>query len=122
MATYETLKLTAAGDLDFSNGTIQTVEDGDAVGSQLRVDFNLCKGDYFLNLLEGIDYFGEVFGKKKIDNQLIDEFKLTAINATGIKALKEFTVELPTDRGLTVDIKAHTEFSDIDETIQIEIA
>ena len=110
MATYQTFALTAAGDLDFSESTIALVEDETAIGYQMRINFNLVKGDWFLDLDEGIDYFGEVFGKKKIDNQLIDEFKLTALDSVGVTSLKELTVELDSDRNLAVDLKAYTEF------------
>lgn len=122
MATYQTFALTTDGDLDFSSGTINLVDDEYAVRNQLRIDFNLVQGDWFLDLDEGIDYFGEVFGKKQIDNQLVDEFKLTAINATGVTSLKSFAVALDSDRMLSVDLSAYTEFSEIDETIQLEIA
>ena len=121
MATYQTFGLTSDGDLDFTSSTINLVDDEYAVRNQMRVYFNLVQGDWFLDLDEGIDYLGEVFGKKQVDNQMIDEFKTTALDCVGVTSLKELEVDLYTDRNLAVTVKAYTEFSELDENVQIEI-
>lgn len=89
---------------------MQLVDDTQAVKTMLTVRMNKIKGNWFLDLLDGIDYPGEVWGKKTIDVPLLSEFKLGALGTIGVTELKSFNADF-SGRVLQVTFSAATIFS-----------
>jgi len=121
MADLQNFKLTGAGDIDITGGTLNIVDDDSAVKEQLKVNMTLFKNDWFLNQDEGIDYFEKVFGKKYITIEMISQLKLAILETVGVQTIKDFSAELADDRELMVSYKVLTQFSEIADTTNISI-
>ena len=52
---------TDTGDLDVSSGGFEIVEGADAIEQELRIRMKQVQGDWFLDLLQGLPYFSEIF-------------------------------------------------------------
>ncbi len=117
MATYITYKLDSTGDIDITGGTFTLLEDSEAIKSRLTIRLNEFLNDWFLDLNEGVDYFGEVFGKRTIDDTVEDQFKLVILNTVGVTGLTSIDFELQSDRDLIINFVAATIFG----TIELEV-
>ena len=119
MATLSCFALDTSGDLKIESGKFVVAEDQDSIKTMMTSKMNQIKGDWFLNLAEGLDYYGSILGKKEIDVELISEFKIAAINVVGVTELTEFDASF-SGRDLRVQFAAGTIFSenvDFDENI-----
>jgi hypothetical protein len=108
MAVIETYKL-LNGDLDITGGTFPILEDADAIRSQLEIRLNEFTNDWFLDLNEGVDYFGEVFGKREITDEVENQFKLVILDTQGVTGLDSITFDLD-ERTLDVAFVYNTIF------------
>ncbi len=110
MATFRIFKLDNDGDIAIEDGRMVVVDDIQAIKTQLQVRLNLIRGNWFLDLNEGIDYHGSVFGKKKIDIELTSQFKQAILGTQGIDKLISFSAAFGENRILEVRFKAVTVF------------
>ena len=121
MATLATYLLDNTGDLDISDGTFTVVEDEDAIKEQLTIRLNEFINDWFLDLNEGVDYFGEVFGKREITDTVEDQFKLVILDTQGVTGLISIDFDLQTDRQLAINFVVSTIFGEIDLSVPVNI-
>lgn len=111
MAKLTCFDLDANDDLKIEGGLGMVAEDLASIKVMLLCKLNQIQGDWFLDLNEGVDYFGEVFGKKDADTALQSEFKLAALDVIGVSELKSFAADLTTGRTLRITLNAATVFS-----------
>lgn len=57
------IKLDNTGDIVFEHGDLAFVEDDDAIRQHLLVRLRFFRGEWFLNVLEGMPYFERVLAK-----------------------------------------------------------
>jgi hypothetical protein len=124
MARLTCFDLDGNDDLKIEAGKAVVAEDMTAIQVMTLCKMNQIQGDWFMDLREGIDYFGEVFGKKEADTALQSEFKLAALDVIGVTELKSFGADLTTGRTLRVSFNAATVFSqdvNFDENVAVSI-
>lgn len=121
MATLATYLLDNTGDLDITGGTFSVVEDEDAIKEQLTVRLNEFLNDWFLDLDEGVDYFGEVFGQRTITDTVEDQFKLVILDTQGVTGLVSIDFNLQSDRQLVINFVCSTIFGDVSLSVPITL-
>jgi len=121
MATLATYRLASNGDLDIIGGTFTVVEDSSAIKEQLTIRLNEFLNDWFLDLNEGVDYFGEVFGVRTITDTVEDQFKLVILDTQGVTGLVSIEFNLETDRLLTVDFVVSTIFGESPLSVSLNL-
>ena len=110
------------GDLNFADGDLALTEGREAIRQRLAMRLRLVKGEWFLNYLEGTDYFGQIFGKKteaQINAELVRVI-LTTEGVTGLVNPIEFRLNR-TRRILEVSFEVTTEEGtiDVEETLPL---
>ena len=121
MAQLSSLALTKDGDLDITGSTFSISEDEETIRDQTEFRLQLIEGDWFLDLLEGIAYFTEVFGKKEIDDTLEDQFKLQILDTQGVTELLSISFDLDSIRTLNIDFVENTIFGEVDFSIPLNL-
>jgi hypothetical protein len=120
MAVYRILKETNQHDLAFEFGDFQFVEDREAVRQQLETNIRQSKGDWFLNLDEGINHAGEdgIIGAKRVTPDIEAEFINTITGTFGVVELRniEFLLE---NNVLSVNAAYLDEFSTELQTLEV---
>jgi hypothetical protein len=117
MATITCFALDSNDDLQIESGVSVVAEDTTAIKTMLKCKLNQIKGDWFLDLNEGLDYFGAIWGKTSPDIEMDSEFKIGIKKVIGVTEISSFTSEIDSDRQLQVVFKIGTVFSqDIDST------
>jgi len=64
------------------------------VAQKLRIRLNTIKGEYFLNINQGIDYFNTVNVKNPNINNIEDLFKIEILNTPGVTELISFSLQI----------------------------
>jgi len=121
MATLLTYALDNTGDLDISGGTFTVVEDEEAIREQLTIRLNEFVNDWFLDLNEGVDYFGEVFGQRTITDTVEDQFKLVILDTQGVTGLISITFDLQSDRLLVIEFVVSTIFGETEISVPVTL-
>ena len=121
MAQLSSLAITDDGDLDITGSTFSISEDADTIRDQTSFRLQLVEGDWFLDILEGIAYFTEVFGKKEIDDSMEDQFKLQILGTQGVTELLSIDFELDANRSLNIDFTENTIFGEVDFSIPLTL-
>ena len=121
MAELATYLLTATGDLDISGGVFTVVEDEEAIKEQLTIRLNEFVNDWFLDLNEGVDYFGEVFGVRTITDTVEDQFKLVILDTQGVTGLVSIEFDLETDRQLDISFVVSTIFGESELEVSLSL-
>ena len=120
MPIYTTFKIDSSGDLDLSGGTINLVSDKDAIRAQLQIRLNEFINDWFLDLNEGIDYFGEVFGVREITDSVESQFKNVILDTVSVTSIQSISFDL-SDRLLIVTFSVATIFGDIKDSTTVTL-
>lgn len=81
------LELDSTGDLVWATGET-------AIAQHLKVRFQFFLGEWFLDLREGIPYYGEVFIKNPSRLTLSSIFRQVILNTPGISGLRAFDLVL----------------------------
>jgi hypothetical protein len=124
--TFTVFSLNSSGDLDITGGRQQLSSDTQAIATMLSTRLRMIQGEWFLNLLAGIDYFGSIFGKKKIDVEVSSELKIGILSVQGVVELTDFNLEL-TERevnknNLECSFQVKTVFNqDVEQTLDVGI-
>lgn len=90
------------GDLQSLNGDQVYVADIAGIASDLASNWRFVKGEYFLNLTKGVDYWGVIFKKGSTLEACEEEFRREGIATKGVAAL---TLKL-TKTGRTLNVEA----------------
>lgn len=82
---------------------LQLVEGAECLAQQLRIRFRFLKGDWFLNLEEGIPYLEDILGKKTEVEQVSALFRLVVETTPGVDSVQFLNATLdPSTRELSV--------------------
>lgn len=108
------IKLNAAGEIDLTGGKASLVKDADAVGQKLRLKISSFQGDWFLDLLFGLPYFGRIFRRGVNESDLLQIYQNAIQTTRGVASIDSLTLALPDARNrfLTVEADVTTSTGD----------
>lgn len=109
-------ELVVTDDLVFSTGS-------DAVAQGLRLRLQLFKGEWFLNLDEGVPYYEDVLGQKFDEKRIRAAFRPVILSTPGVVEIISLAVQFdgPT-RDVTIAWEVRTEFGDtVADTLDLTI-
>jgi hypothetical protein len=125
MARYKSFKLDALGDLETLNGSFIIIEDQDVIKQAVEIALESSKKDWFLNLDDGITYFGDdgIIGSKRVTQRTDTEFQAAVLNVldgNAVDQINSYRSNLENNT-LTVDLEALTVFGSlrIQQTISL---
>ena len=102
-------------DLDIQDGDLFLGAD---VAQAVKIRLLFIRGEWFLNTLEGVPYFEQVFIKNPNLDHIAAIFRATIIETPGVKDIFNFDFDfVPTTRTFTLAWSADTdqgEISDVD--------
>jgi hypothetical protein len=75
MADIIVFKDSDNGDIDISSGGFATIEDGEALGQQIKTVWQTFLGEWFLNTESGVDYFGKILVRQPNETQIKQELR-----------------------------------------------
>ena len=103
-----TLSLTAAGDLETTGGLTLESDLAEETAQRLRTKFRFFKGEWALNPLVGVPYFGMILGIKNPDMALIRAvFRRIILDDEGISSVGPITLDFTAStRALSVSFEA----------------
>lgn len=105
------LKLTAAGDIDLTNGRASLVDGDDLIVQRLRINLRFFTGDWFLDLNYGVPYHGRVLIKGVNDADIHQIFQAAIVNTRGVAIAEnlEVTIGNADERKITIAATALTD-------------
>lgn len=117
MARYKSFKLDVLGDLETLNGSFIMIEDQDVIKQAVEIALESSKQDWFLNLDDGITYFGDdgILGSKKVTQRTDTEFQAAVLNVldgNAVDQINSYRSNLENNT-LTVDLEALTVFGSL---------
>jgi len=89
-----TWNLDNEGDLDFAGGRFNLAINDEAVKLLLLARLRLWLGEWFLDLSEGVDYDGSVFGKSQVDIEMRTEFMQIILDTPYIDEVTKLEIEI----------------------------
>ena len=97
------------GDLDLSGGDLILTENEETIDQHVRANLRSFKGEWFLNLDEGVPYYQDIL-KKNQSPVLIDAILKEAIlNSYGVTELTAFEIKVDTEtRKMFLDFEINT--------------
>lgn len=107
------------GDLDFSNGSFNTVSGSDKVIQKLIIRLRFVKGEWFLDTTQGMPYYQDIFLKGTDVGAVESAFKVAIINTEGVDRLLSFDLNLNGDRELKVDFSIEINGEEIEQAITL---
>ena len=102
------IKLNAAGDIDLSSGGAELVTGLDASAQRLKIAMQSFQGDWFLDLADGLPYFGRILIKNLNEGDVQSLYFRQALRQPDVVSVDEISLTfLPTStfRRLDVDMK-----------------
>lgn len=97
------------GDLDLTAGDLSLTEGSDTIDQHIRANLRSFRGEWFLNLDDGVPYYQDVL--KKIQSPAVIDaiFKEAILKTTGVIELTEFQINYDTvTRKLLLDFSVDT--------------
>jgi hypothetical protein len=86
--------LTAAGELEITRGSLRVVTGTEALAQRLRTRLKLFRGDWFLNVLEGVPYHDFVLRKRTSPAVRREVFRRAIATMRGVRQIVSLSVEL----------------------------
>jgi len=86
--------LTAAGDLEITLGKLRVVTGTEALAQRLRTRLRLFRGDWFLDLLQGVPYHDFVLHKRSTAAVQREVFRRAIASMRGVREVVSLDVEL----------------------------
>lgn len=97
------------GDLKISQGDLLLNDGVDAIAQHLKIRLRFFRGEWFLNLDEGVPYFQEVLRKNPSSRALGAFFRNIIVNTPGIASVGTVTLDYDAgERTLDVQFTATT--------------
>lgn len=101
------------GDLDLSSGGLTWSRGLTGVAQAIRVRIQMFKGEWFLNLDEGVPYYEDLLGQRYNEATVRKAFRAAIMATPGVLALDTFTTIFDAaTRTVTVSWVATTTFGD----------
>ena len=110
------------GDIDLVDGSVYLTTGIESVRQSLIQRIRLFRGEWFLDLSEGVPYYEDIL-KKKPDIYVVDAaFKATILETPGVIELVEYELDYSkVDRTLSLSFKARSDDGIIDFSEELEI-
>jgi hypothetical protein len=86
--------LNGDGDLEVTRGRLRVVTGTEALAQRLRVRLKLFRGDWFLNVLEGVPYHDFVLRKRTSPAVRREVFRRAIATMRGVRQIVSLEVEL----------------------------
>jgi hypothetical protein len=100
-------RLIPAGDLDLINGSPYFIDGLPYIRQKLSARFNFFLGEWFLNQLEGVPYYRDVFVASPNLDVIASLFKRVILGCPGVLSLKTFAMAFdPEARALSFAFQA----------------
>lgn len=119
MATYRDLALGADGDLDLADGRdLQLLADDEAIAQHVRLRLRQVKGEWFLDLDAGLDWFGLVLGKGHSDDEIEAEVRRVLVATPGV--VQVYSVEIEREASLrraSIAVQALTDSGELVDAV-----
>lgn len=116
------LKLGSDHDITIVNGDLALTTDNENVIQELDIRLQFFKGEWFLNILEGILYIDEIFVKGIRLNEIKAIFVKEILASDRIEELLSLELSHESEsRGLRVDFSARADSTIITDSILITI-
>ena len=101
-------------DILLTDGDLELVYDGEEIAQSAKIAILFIRGDWFLNLLEGLPWFTEMFSTQVSYSRKRDLIKSAILETTGVIQLVQFTFDKSdTDRNAEITFTVQTEFDTI---------
>lgn len=105
-------KLNAAGDVDVSTGGAELVTGNDASVQSLKIAMQSFRGDWLLDLRDGIPYFGRIFVKNANIGSLQQIYRDHALAQPSVASVDSLEVVFtPTNTLRRLDLAMNVTFS-----------
>lgn len=106
--------LADSGEIDLSGGKMSLVTGADAVGQKLKLKLSSFQGDWFLDLIFGLPYWGVIIRHGVNEGDLAQIYGNAIITTRGVVAVDELQLALPNSqtRSLGVSTKVTTSTGD----------
>lgn len=109
-------ELTTDGDLRIGENTDYIVEDRDELVQRLKVRLYWFLKEWYLDIAQGIDYFGKVLAKGTGLIEIEQEFRRQILLTKDITGITDISLNPEADRSLKVDFTASSIYGDIEIT------
>lgn len=102
--------LTGEGELEITAGNLRAVTGTEALAQRLRVRLQLFRGDWFLDVLQGVPYHDFVLRKRTSPAVRREVFRRAIVTMRGVRELVSLDVQLdPATRTLAVTGEVRTD-------------
>lgn len=107
-------------DLEFVNGDLVFIDGVDRVAQQLKIRILFFFEDWKLDLNQGIDYYGEIYGKSKDKNRIDTILQATILETPDVESILDYnsTFENST-RKLTINTKVKSAVGEV--TVEVSV-
>ena len=102
------------GDLDFSGGTMQVVDDAPAIAQAVKIGLSTFLTEWFLDLEVGIPYYEQIFVKAPNFPAVREIFRRDILDTPGVNEVLSLDLNYTNaTRKLDVGWRASTDFGEI---------
>jgi hypothetical protein len=114
----------SGGDLDLSTGTVELVDDSDAVAQQLLIRLRIFLGEWFLDERVGMPYFQRILGQKFNEALIAPIFQKAILAVPRVASVDSFAFSLDrAARALSLSFKVRTDLGEeliFDDVVIVE--
>jgi hypothetical protein len=102
-------------DILITDGDLELVSGGEEVAQSAKIAILFIRGDWFLNLLEGLPWFTEMFSTQVSYSRKRDLIKSAILETIGVIQLTQFTfAKNDADRNVEITFTVKTDFDTIE--------
>lgn len=83
-----------SGELVFANGDLVLLDGTDAIAQNLRIALRMFKGEWFLNVDEGVPYIQNIFIKAPRISVITVLLRKAILSVAGVEEIKTFDVQV----------------------------
>lgn len=110
------------GDAAFQNGAIPVTDEArQSVAQRLTILLSTFKAEWFIDQDYGIDYIGQVVGRKRSKSAIDTLFQSAILSEPLVKSIASFSSDIGSDRKYSVTFTAITDTGEITEPITINL-
>lgn len=114
------IKLNAAGDIDLSSGGAELVDGIDASAQGLKIALQSFRGDWFLDLRDGLPYIGRILIKNVNEGDVQSLFFQQALRQPDVVSVDRIAITfLPTSNDRRLDLDLAVTFAQSPESVPI---
>lgn len=116
------LLLKDSGDAAFVNGSIPTTDETrQSVAQRLTIKLSTFKAEWFMNQDYGIDYIGQVMGRKRSKSAIDTLIQAAILEEPLVKSISSFTSDIGSDRKYSIAFQVIVDTGEVTEPITINL-